>query len=772
MKDIVNNKVNNSEFLLNLYGDNVIASMTDPKGVIIFVSHAYEIISGYTKDELIGKPHNIIRHPDMPSETFRELWATIQLGNTWEGEILNLNKAGHPYWVKTKITPKFDSNGNITGYASVREDITVKKNLDKLHRQVTNVLDNIDEGFLIFNNDLKINENYSKKCLEILNQETIGQKNISDVLFSNSLEVKEIFDYAYREILNTQDDFSKELLLSLLPTEHYNDNYIFTLEYKLLINNECLILISDVTHQRKLEKIIKHEQQMQKMIIAIATHKKETIDLNVSFQKFLENIEDYPHSEENENTILEKLKRDLHTFKGLFAQLEMLYTTDAIHDIEAMIVSNDLGVELLLIFLKSNLEMAFNRDLKVITDILGDDFLSTSTFVNVELNHIKSVEKKVKMIIDNLHEDKAIFYDLLNDITSMQDQPFIDMLSIYSTTVKNISENIKKEMYPLKIIGDRKILVSDSFKGFIDSLVHIFRNSMVHGIEDSETRRTLHKDICGNISCCYELIDENIVLTIADDGQGIDTKKIIEKAIYLKIIEKNEVATLSEQEILKLVFHTGFSTTEELTSLAGRGVGLASVYHELLNLQGSVQIYNKPKIGLSFVFTIPHQQIRVNDIQKMYESELLINDIITESKSFLQDDMNIEVSSIEVDTDFKLDSYYSTIKLSGHKEIFCILCVDEPLIDKIFGVFIPYEITDEEKNDIIKTLPDEIINTVVGLSISRFPKEYKELDMSIPILLDQAVIELLNNDNLSITKKINTSYGSLKCTIIMIEEDK
>ena len=94
------------------------------------------------------------------------------------------------------------------------------------------------------------------------------------------------------------------------------------------------------------------------------------------------------------------------------------------------------------------------------------------------------------------------------------------------------------------------------------------------------------------------------------------------------------------------------------------------------------------------------------------------------------------------------------------------------LLDKIFGVFIPYEITDEEKNDIIKTLPDEIINTVVGLSISRFPKEYKELDMSIPILLDQAVIELLNNDNLSITKKINTSYGSLKCTIIMIEEDK
>ena len=80
--------------LLKTYDTHVIASKTDLKGVITYASKAYEMISGYSQEELIGKSHSIARHPDTPKEVFKELWDTIQSGQTWRGEIKNLAKNG------------------------------------------------------------------------------------------------------------------------------------------------------------------------------------------------------------------------------------------------------------------------------------------------------------------------------------------------------------------------------------------------------------------------------------------------------------------------------------------------------------------------------------------------------------------------------------------------------------------------------------------------------------------------------------------------------
>ena len=752
-----------SEYLLDLYGSNVIASMTDLKGIITFVSNAYETISEYTADELLGQPHSIARHPDMPASAFKELWDTIQSGKTWRGEVKNIKKDGGFYWVKATITPYKNKDGKIVGYASIREDITAIKKIAVLHKQVTNMLDNIDEGFLIFDKNLKINEGYSKRCLEILNQEDLTEKNISEILFSNDIEKKEIFDYAYSELLKTDDQLSKDLFLSLLPNEHHNNNYVFTIKYKLLANNKFLVLITDVTQQRELEKTIKHEQQMQKMIIAIATHKKEIIDLIKSFQNFIDKL--------NEKTILIQLKINLHTYKGLFAQLEMLYTTDAIHDIETTIKNKTLNIEMVIIFLKSNLELALNRDLKVISDILGDEFLSSTPFINVELEHIESIKNKAKSIIDSNIYDKTMLFDLLNDIESMQDQPLIDMLNIYSTTIKNISVSLKKEIYPLDIIGDKKLLISDSFKDFFDSLIHIFRNAMVHGIEYPEIRESLNKDKQGKILCNYKLIDNNIILTISDDGQGIDPANILNKAISLGVITKEQSLQLEEQEILQLIFNSEFTTNEDLNKMAGRGVGLSSVKYELSKLKGTITVKNVPNIGLTFIFTLPYQQTRISNIQDTNDAKKLIECITEVTKSFLTNNIGVKLLSIKTDEELNLDKYFSTIKFSGKIEIFCTVSISSELLDKIFNAFIPDGVSEQEKQKIIKSLPNEIINIIAGLAISKFPKKYQDLVMGTPVALDKDIIQAFQIDNLSATKKVQTSSGSLAYTVIIIKKD-
>ncbi|MBD3788780.1 MAG: PAS domain-containing protein [Campylobacterales bacterium] len=98
----------------------LIVSSTDLDGMITHANRKFCEIAGYTKDELKGQNHNIIRHPDMPKAAFQELWDTIQTGKDWSGVVKNLRKDGRYYWVYSHIMPIHSKDGNITGYTAAR----------------------------------------------------------------------------------------------------------------------------------------------------------------------------------------------------------------------------------------------------------------------------------------------------------------------------------------------------------------------------------------------------------------------------------------------------------------------------------------------------------------------------------------------------------------------------------------------------------------------------------------------------------------------------
>ena len=101
------------------FKNGLIVSSTDLKGIITYANRKFCSISGYTKEELIGKNHNIVRHPDMPKAAFQEVWDTISEGKDWTGIVKNLRKDGRYYWVYSHISPIFTS-GEITGYTAAR----------------------------------------------------------------------------------------------------------------------------------------------------------------------------------------------------------------------------------------------------------------------------------------------------------------------------------------------------------------------------------------------------------------------------------------------------------------------------------------------------------------------------------------------------------------------------------------------------------------------------------------------------------------------------
>ena len=123
--------------------ENTIVSKTDAKGIITYVNEQFLAISGYEREELLDKPHNIVRHPDNSPEFFHEMWQELKSGKTWRGIIKNRRKDGSAYYVKSVLMPLFDSHQRIKEYMAIRYDVSeLFEHIERLHKETLSELPN------------------------------------------------------------------------------------------------------------------------------------------------------------------------------------------------------------------------------------------------------------------------------------------------------------------------------------------------------------------------------------------------------------------------------------------------------------------------------------------------------------------------------------------------------------------------------------------------------------------------------------------------------
>ena len=180
----------NKEFakLFNKFDENVIASTTNLRGIITYVSKAFCTISGYSQSELLGSPQNIVRHPETSSKLFKELWETIQSGQIWNGKLKNKNKDGSFYWVDAVIYPEYDENNLINGYSAVRQDITSQMKIKELNKNIKSSLEVasfIQESILP--SELFINSCFTDKFIIWKPKDIVG----GDVYFLEQLRTED-----------------------------------------------------------------------------------------------------------------------------------------------------------------------------------------------------------------------------------------------------------------------------------------------------------------------------------------------------------------------------------------------------------------------------------------------------------------------------------------------------------------------------------------------------------------------------------------------------
>ncbi|HIC10602.1 MAG TPA: EAL domain-containing protein, partial [Campylobacterales bacterium] len=211
-----------------------LVSKTDPEGNITYVNQSFCDVSGYSREELIGKSHNIVRHPDVPKEVFRELWETITSKRIWKGVIRNIRKDGREYYMNTTIIPILhEDNKNIKEFLSIRSDVTeIMRHRSQMVRQ------NIDEVTKLPNR---------QKLLIDLNEKISNNSKLAIIKIDNLKEIKDFYgmNVINRIILNIVEIF-KNILSQHGVTLYRIDNFEFALFQNSNFENDFLIKIENL----------------------------------------------------------------------------------------------------------------------------------------------------------------------------------------------------------------------------------------------------------------------------------------------------------------------------------------------------------------------------------------------------------------------------------------------------------------------------------------------------------------------------------------------
>ncbi len=251
------------------------------------------------------------------------------------------------------------------------------------------------------------------------------------------------------------------------------------------------------------------------------------------------------------------------------------------------------------------------------------DSSSEKTQVTLETlrTHVLRIENNLQALQDKLSQLNRLSL-LANDLSEVAHQmdrisqglqktamdtrmvPIGPLFSRFRRIIRDITRLTGKDIR-LEIRGEKTELDKRMIDELADPLIHLVRNAADHGIEPPEERQAAGKPPWGTITLNAFHRGSSIVIQVSDDGRGLNTKRILEKALERKIITPSEAEQLTPQQIHQLIWKPGFSTAEQVTEISGRGVGMDIVRSKIEAINGSVEVESHPGQGTTFSIRLP-----------------------------------------------------------------------------------------------------------------------------------------------------------------------
>lgn len=194
--------------------------------------------------------------------------------------------------------------------------------------------------------------------------------------------------------------------------------------------------------------------------------------------------------------------------------------------------------------------------------------------------------------------------DLQGAVMKTRMQPVKKVFGRFPRVVRDLARNLSKEVQ-LVLHGEETDLDKNLVEALADPLIHLVRNSVDHGIEAPDVREAAGKDKCGTVILSAEQEGDHILLTISDDGGGMDPAKLRKMAVKKGIMDEESASRLTDKECYDLIFLPGASTKEAISDVSGRGVGMDVVKTRITQLNGSIDIDSKLGKGTTISIKVP-----------------------------------------------------------------------------------------------------------------------------------------------------------------------
>ncbi|MBF0353315.1 MAG: Hpt domain-containing protein [SAR324 cluster bacterium] len=528
-----------------------------------------------------------------------------------------------------------ENKGLVADLKTINEHLEEKvdertRQLSQKTNDIVSMLENLPEGILTITTDYRIHHEYSRFLEQILETDRISGNTIKALLLENSnLGADTAYSLESALIASLDEDLSNFqinqhfLITSMIKYFPENRQKHFELTWSPVCDDKetivkILLSIRDVTQLKVLEQEAGEQKRHLEMIGQIlGVSRQEFEEFILTAQEFLlQNKLLLQSLPENKNGAIEKLFRNMHTVKGHARTLGLLHLTHEVHHAEQ-------EYENLRRFPDSdwNLEL-MNRQISRIEHLLAeyahisDHELGRSAKVHIDSSWTLSREEVTESLallnqldFTQYEQSARIISRIRFMLLRLGTLPLAEILERITRSLPLLASDLGKKP-PRIIIEDQGILFREpSFNLLQNVFMHLFRNSLDHGIEAPETRVQRQKPEQGSILLDARSSGDCLEVVYRDDGQGLSLGKIREKALAQSLIMSDH--EMEPEQLAELIFHSGFSTSEQVSEISGRGVGMDAVKQFLHDHGGDIRLrLLQPselpeQAAFEFVITLP-----------------------------------------------------------------------------------------------------------------------------------------------------------------------
>lgn len=431
------------------------------------------------------------------------------------------------------------------------------------------------QGSFDIDSNFQVIGGYSTSCNQIFNRHIMGLDIFELMPFSE----EDI--HFYRETLTScfQEKYSfKDGFISLMPREVLVNERCYTLHYKFYRQSTRLaVTMTDITRTRELEHELSQERRKHKFVLNAITNIDE---LSFLYKKIMELMDQIKLKGKVKET-----RYDLHTIKGNLGQFGFVDFENVIHEIEEDYES--LSKEDVYKYLEAGLNQSFDTLEKYISK---DTLIHSIEQINVKKSDLIALEEAYY----NKYSDDEIY----NKIKEIRRVDLISLFERFESYTLNLASQYEKIIHPLVMEGDKIMVLYEHVEPLLETLIGIYRNIIVHGIENPEERIAAGKDPLGTIRTRLERGD-NLRLVIEDDGLGLDQEAILQRA-HLKKLKVDQ-----RSNILEILLSEDFSTKDTVDLVAGRGIGLTAVKHYVESKNGTIKLESEKGLYTRFIIELP-----------------------------------------------------------------------------------------------------------------------------------------------------------------------